>query len=64
MPRKKDDLEKHTLNFHRGDFDRLRALYPEQEIGQIVRTLIHQHIEAEEIRFPRVSVPINVPEKV
>lgn len=52
MPRKNEGLEKHTLNFYAGDIERLRRLYPEQEIGFLLRNLLRQHLEAEEAKVP------------
>lgn len=59
MPRKKEDLEKHTLNFFTGDFDRARLLYPDMDVGEIVREILHQHLDAEEAKRPPVRVPLS-----
>jgi hypothetical protein len=48
MPKTADDLQKHTLNFYAGDFDRIRVLWPDQEPSVIIREFIHDMIEKHE----------------
>lgn len=64
MPRRKEDLEKHTLNFFTGDFERVRTLYPGMEVGEVIRTILRNHIEAEEAKLPEVRVPLATVESV
>lgn len=46
MPRKlPDDIEKTTIYLHKGDYDRLKEIYPELKAALVIRTLVHRHVE-------------------
>lgn len=57
---KADELQKHTLNFYRGDFDRIRALWPDQEPSVIVREFIHDMLDKHEAIAPSQAPDIKV----
>lgn len=38
------DLQKHTLNLYRGDWDELRSLFPTVETSVLIRELVHSCI--------------------
>lgn len=40
-----DDLQKHTLNLWRGDYERLQQLYPDIGAGPVIRGVIRKFIE-------------------
>lgn len=40
-----DDLQKHTLNLFRGDYEKLQQLYPDHGAGPIIRSVIRKFIE-------------------
>lgn len=62
MPKPDYPLQKHTLNFYEGDFDRIRALWPDQEPSVIVREFIHDMLEKHESvaqsRAPDIKVAL------
>ncbi len=60
MPKTADDLQKHTLNFYAGDFDRIRALWPDQEPSVIIREFIHDMIEKHEAVSPSHTPAVKV----
>jgi hypothetical protein len=63
MPRKSaDDLQKHTLNLFRGDMDKLRALFPDQEPSVLVRDIIRATIDNIEasVDKPKVTTEIKL----
>lgn len=62
MPRRKADLEKHTMNFYSGDFDRVRLLHPGLDVGLVIRTILHQYCDAEETKAPTQRVALEVTE--
>ncbi len=41
---KAEPLQKHTLNFVEGDFDKLRRFYPDVEVSTLVREIIHNFV--------------------
>lgn len=50
---KNPDLQKHTLNLHAGDYEKLQTLYPEVGAGPVIRQVIHDfiaRIEAAEVK--------------
>lgn len=42
------ELQKHTLNLYRGDFQRLGELYPELSAASALRLIIRKHIEQQD----------------
>lgn len=53
MPRtiEHDGLHKHTMNFYRGDFEKLAAFYPDLEPSVVVRRVIRDHIRMLEAKM-------------
>ena len=45
MPRKAEDLEKKTLNFRRGDFEKMAALFPGFGGSVAIRTLVAKFVD-------------------
>lgn len=41
----KDELQKHTLNLYRGDYARIRDLYPEGDAASIIRDVVRAFIQ-------------------
>lgn len=56
MPRQDENLQRHTLNLHKGDFDRLGELYPGVGAGVIIRQLVRKQIELGEEKL-RKEIP-------
>lgn len=44
MPKEHLDLQKHTLNLYRGDWEELRVLFPDTETSVLIRELVHSCI--------------------
>lgn len=45
MPKAEEhELQKHTLNLFKGDFDRLRGIAGEAGAGKIIRRLVRRYI--------------------
>lgn len=44
MPRN-SDLQKHTLNLHRGDFEKIADFYPDVPAATIIRKVIRRFVE-------------------
>jgi hypothetical protein len=56
-----EELQKHTLNLFRGDFDRLRDFYPELDPSIVIRKLLRKHIldnEAEVEVKPKTEIKL------
>lgn len=56
---KNDNLQKVTLNLVRGDFDKIKDLFPDNGAGEVIRQLVHDFIsrvEAVEQSAPDVEV--------
>lgn len=56
-----EDLQKHTLNLFRGEYDALAALFPDTGAGPIIRQLVHDfllRVEATEAEAPAVEVKL------
>ena len=49
------DLQKHTMNFFRGDVSRLQSMYG--DASTIIRTLVRRHIQRIERRAEGVMPP-------
>lgn len=66
MPRPAEDLQKHTMNFYAGDFDRIRALWPDQEPSVIIREAIHAMVVNHEAvatsEPPRIEIVVGRPQ--
>lgn len=52
-PREVESLEKVTLNLVRGDVVRLRELCPRIGAAKVIRTLVHDWIETQQIKASR-----------
>lgn len=48
MTKSPDDLTKHTLHLRKGDWDRLRSLFPEISTSLIIRKIISNFIDKDE----------------
>lgn len=46
---KDDDLQKHTLNLFRGDYEKIQALFPDVGAGPIIRRILRRFIEKTEM---------------
>lgn len=63
MPNEFLDLQKHTLNLHRGDMEKLRQLFPKSEPTVIIRELVRScivHAEGEPAELPPMDVKLNL----
>lgn len=61
MPKKADNLQKHTLNLFSGDYDRLQQLFPDLGAGPVIRKIVREFIERCESNgfdLPSVSVDL------
>lgn len=43
-----DELQKHTLHLRKGDWDRLRSLFPEISTSLVIRKIISNFIDKDE----------------
>lgn len=41
-----DSLTKHTLNLRKGDFDQLKAMYPEIGAAAIIRKVVSKYVDS------------------
>jgi len=58
---KNEDLQKHTLNLFRGDYDALALLFPDLGAGPVIRQLVHDFLkraEAQASEAPDVEVKL------
>lgn len=53
MPKEALDLQKHTMNFYRGDMEELRTLFPTVEPTVLVRETIHDLIQRARANDPK-----------
>lgn len=44
-----DELQKHTLNLYRGDYEKVQSLYPDVGAGPIIRRVLRRFIEQVEM---------------
>lgn len=58
MPKRSEDLIKHSLYLKKEDMNRLRDIYPEVGAAAIVRTLINKHLREIETKVD-ARVPVN-----
>lgn len=45
MPRKKSDIQKHTLNLRTGDYGKMQEMFPRQGAGFAIRVLIAKFVD-------------------
>lgn len=59
---KADDegLQKHTLNLFEGDYEKLRALYPDVGAGAIVRRIVRRFIEQVEANGSSIDAKVEI----
>ena len=58
MTKPNSDFQKHTLNLFRGDFEKLRVLYPNLESSLVLRTILRKHIT--EVEGGKETVEIKI----
>lgn len=51
------DLQKHTLNLYRGDFEELRMLFPKVETSTLIRELVRDCIVRTKANDPEITPP-------
>lgn len=49
MAKAEDELQKHTLNLFRGDYEKVQSLYPDVGAGPIIRRILRRFIEQTEM---------------
>lgn len=62
MPRN-EDLQKHTLNLYRGDYEKIQQLYPDLGAARAIRHIIRQFLdrcESEATNMPSAPVDFNL----
>lgn len=55
MP-KDDDLQKHTLNLRKGDYEKIKDFFPDLHASQVIRMVISKYVDSLE----GDSTPVNV----
>lgn len=58
---KNEDLQKHTLNLNRGDYEKIKLLFPEVGAAEVIRQLVSDFIarvESVEASAPDVEVKL------
>lgn len=45
MAKSDPDLQKHTLNLFKGDYERLQLLYPDTGAGAVIRRVVRSFLE-------------------
>ena len=53
MPKSEHELQKHTLFLYKGDYDRLKSLYPEAGAAVAVRKLIRKFLNEVDARVAK-----------
>jgi hypothetical protein len=54
------DLQKHTLNLYRGDYDRLRAAYPDIGAATVIRRVVRKFVEKIEASESATDVDLSI----
>lgn len=64
MPRtvEEEPLQKHTLLFYQGDFDRMRAIYPDMPPAVAIRRLVRAHLDRRDaqVQTPPPNVKLDL----
>ncbi len=60
MPKKTEDLQKHTLNLRRGDYERLQGLYPEIGAGAVIRRIVSNFLDRDSSGVDSKNVEVSV----
>lgn len=58
MPKRSEELVKHSLYLKKDEMERLRDIYPEVGAAAIVRTLINKHLREVEAKVDE-NAPVN-----
>lgn len=45
MAKPEDELQKHTLNLFRGDYERVQDLFPDIGAGPVIRRVLRSYLE-------------------
>jgi hypothetical protein len=57
---KNEELQKHTLNLHRGDYEKLQSMFPDLGAGPVIRQIVRNFIERAEAETqttrPQISI--------
>lgn len=59
MP-KDEALQKHTMNFYKGDFDELRIIHPDIPVSVAIREIVHNHVLASKAGLPTPAIKVNL----
>lgn len=54
------DLQKHTLNLYRGDYEKLRAAYPDIGAAVVIRRVIRKFIDRIEASAGETDVDLSI----
>lgn len=60
MPKKDDDLAKHTLNLYAGDYAALQDLYPDVGAAVIIRRIVRSFVQQCEKNGASISANIEI----
>lgn len=55
-----DDLQKHTLNLHRGDYQRIQELFPDIGAAVIIRCIVRKFLKQVETEGESVEVEVQI----
>lgn len=55
-----DDLQKHTLNLHRGDYQRIQELFPDIGAAVIIRRIVRKFLKQVETEGESVDVEVKI----
>lgn len=55
-----DDLQKHTLNLHRGDYQRIQELFPDIGAAVIIRRIVRKFLKQVETEGESVEVEVQI----
>lgn len=58
MAKPEDELQKHTLNLFRGDYERVQDLFPDIGAGPVIRRVLRSYLER--IEMGEIAADTNV----
>lgn len=62
MPRRKAELQKHTLNLRPGDFDKMGELFPDLGSSVAIRTVLSKFIDKNYRETKLTEIPPETPD--
>lgn len=54
------ELQKHTLNLYKGDYEKLRSFYPDIGAGAVIRRIVQRYIEQVEATGGSIDAKVEI----